>query len=99
MESQHDEEAGWQPRTTFAGNTYVVPSPTGTHHGTFPVDPAQQPKEPSTTRTVCADAAYRFRHLLSRATASFLRRGQRASAATAFKTYPGKACAFTRESE
>src|SRR4051812_38276714 len=42
----HDEEEGWQPRTTFDGNAYVVTIADGSSpiKGTFTVDPTREPK-------------------------------------------------------
>jgi uncharacterized protein (TIGR03067 family) len=57
-----DDEQGWQPRTTFVGNTFVVTIADGSNpiKGTFTVDPTQDPKAVDYTDTFGADSGKTF---------------------------------------
>ncbi|HEY1584934.1 MAG TPA: TIGR03067 domain-containing protein [Polyangia bacterium] len=57
-----DDEQGWQPRTTFAGNSFVVTIADGSTpiRGTFTLDPTQEPKAVDYTDTFGADAGKTF---------------------------------------
>ena len=57
-----DDEEGWQPRTTFVGNTFVVTIADGSTpiKGTFAFDPTAEPKTIDYTDTHGADAGKTF---------------------------------------
>jgi len=57
-----DDEQGWQPRTTFEGNSFVVTIADGSTpiRGTFTLDPRQEPKTIDYTDTFGADAGKTF---------------------------------------
>ena len=56
------DERGWEPRVTFAGDTFVVTLADGTTaiKGTFKVDPTQEPKAVDWTDTFGPDAGKTF---------------------------------------
>lgn len=56
------DELGWEPRTTFAGDTFVVTLADGTIaiKGTFKLDPTQEPKAVDWTDHFGADAGKTF---------------------------------------
>jgi uncharacterized protein (TIGR03067 family) len=56
------DEQGWEPRTTFTGNTFVVTLADGSIpiKGTFKLDPNRQPKAVDFTDTFGADAGKTF---------------------------------------
>jgi uncharacterized protein (TIGR03067 family) len=62
VKEPQDEEEGWQPRTTFVGNTFVVTIADGSTliKGTFTVDPTKEPKTVDYTDTFGADAGKTF---------------------------------------
>jgi uncharacterized protein (TIGR03067 family) len=57
-----DDESGWQPRTIFSGNSFVVTIADGSIpiKGIFKLDPAQNPKAIDYTDTFGADAGKTF---------------------------------------
>jgi uncharacterized protein (TIGR03067 family) len=57
-----DAEQGWQPRTTFVGNTFVVEIADGSTpiKGTFSIDPTKTPKAIDYTDTFGADDGKTF---------------------------------------
>ncbi len=58
----HDDEQGWQPRTTFVDNAFVVTVADGSTpiRGTFALDPTRQPKTVDYTDTFGVDAGKTF---------------------------------------
>jgi len=57
-----DEEKGWEPRSTFSGNTFVVTIADGSIpiKGIFKLDPTREPKAIDYTDTFGADAGKTF---------------------------------------
>ena len=57
-----DEEKGWEPRSTFSGNTFVVAIADGSTpiKGIFKLDPTREPKAIDYTDTFGADAGKTF---------------------------------------
>jgi uncharacterized protein (TIGR03067 family) len=57
-----DEEQGWEPRTTFKGDTFVVTLADGSTpiKGTYKLDPTQQPKAIDYTDSFGEDAGKTF---------------------------------------
>jgi uncharacterized protein (TIGR03067 family) len=62
VKEPQDDEQGWQPRTTFEGNSFVVTIADGSTpiRGTFKLDPTQEPKAVDYTDTFGADAGKTF---------------------------------------
>src|SRR5262245_10883359 len=56
------DEVGWEPRTTFAGNTFAVTIADGSTpiRGTFKLDPSREPKAVDWTDTHGEDAGKTF---------------------------------------
>src|SRR5579871_2207018 len=56
------EEQGWEPRTTFSGDTFVVTRADGSIaiRGTFALDPTRRPKAVDYTDTFGPDAGKTF---------------------------------------
>jgi uncharacterized protein (TIGR03067 family) len=62
------DEQGWEPQTTFTGNSFVVTRADGSVpiEGTFRIDPTSQPKAMDLTDTFGADAGKTFLAIYSR---------------------------------
>jgi uncharacterized protein (TIGR03067 family) len=62
VQEPQDDEQGWHPRTTFAGDSFVVTIADGRTpiRGTFTLDPTQDPKAVDYTDTFGADAGKTF---------------------------------------
>jgi uncharacterized protein (TIGR03067 family) len=62
MKEPRDAEQGWEPRTTFTGDTFIVTLADGRTaiKGTFKLDPTQEPKAVDYTDTFGEDAGKTF---------------------------------------
>ncbi len=89
-----DDEVGWEPRTTFVGNTFVVTIADGSTpiKGTFTVDPSQMPKTIDYSDTFGADAGKTFLAIYSLEgdTLIFCAAGEGEARPTEFKTRLGQ---------
>jgi uncharacterized protein (TIGR03067 family) len=89
-----DEEEGWQPCTTFVGNTFVVTIADGSTpiKGTFTVDPTTEPKTVDYTDTFGADAGKTFLaiYFFEDDRLVFCAASSGQERPTAFKTKPGE---------
>jgi uncharacterized protein (TIGR03067 family) len=89
-----DDEQGWEPRVTFAGDTFVVTLADGSTpiKGTYRLDPTREPKAMDLTDTFGPDAGKTFPAIysLEEDRFTFCAAGAGQDRPTEFRTKPGQ---------
>jgi uncharacterized protein (TIGR03067 family) len=95
-----DDEAGWEPRTTFTGDRFVVTIADGSSPiaGTFTIDPTTEPRSVDYTDTHGADAGKTFLaiYVIDAETLTFCAAGEGLPRPTSFHTKAGEVLRVNR---